>query len=81
MSERTRSQTIQPEHGIDVTINGTSRIVANGTTIGDFLAGTGYRVTMIIVELNGEIVPRDAYAGIVIRSGDRIEMVHAIGGG
>ncbi len=81
MTEQAGDETRRKDAGIDVTINGTSRTVPEGSTIGDFLAGRGYRVTMIIVELNGEIVPRETCADIVMRSGDRIEMVHAVGGG
>jgi sulfur carrier protein len=33
------------------------------------------------VELNGEIVPRSAHLAWVVRDGDVIEVVHAIGGG
>lgn len=64
-----------------VTINGQERQVPAGSTVGDFLASRGYRVTMVIVELNGEIVPRDTCEGTVFSAGDRIEMVHAVGGG
>lgn len=81
MNDVTPNETAQPDGSIDVTINGRGERIARGSTIGAFLAGKGYRVTMIIVELNGEIVPRDDYADIVMRPGDRIEMVHAVGGG
>ncbi|HET7570789.1 MAG TPA: sulfur carrier protein ThiS [Gammaproteobacteria bacterium] len=39
---------------------------------------TGRRIAM---EVNGEIVPRSSYAEHTFRPGDRVEIVHAIGGG
>jgi sulfur carrier protein len=35
----------------------------------------------LAVELNGAIVPRSAWAATRLRDGDRVEIVHAIGGG
>ncbi len=64
-----------------VTINGSERSVPEGWTIGDFLADRGYRPTMVIVERNGEIIPRDSCADTPIAAGDQQEIVHAVGGG
>ena len=35
----------------------------------------------IALEVNGEIVPRSFYAEHRLRDGDKVEIVHAIGGG
>ena len=39
---------------------------------------TGKRIAL---EVNGEIVPRSTYEGHNLREGDKVEIVHAIGGG
>jgi sulfur carrier protein len=36
---------------------------------------------MAIVERNGEIVPRGNYGDTQLLAGDRLEVVHAVGGG
>ena len=36
---------------------------------------------MAIVERNGIIVPRAEYATTELQAGDRLEVVHAVGGG
>jgi sulfur carrier protein len=36
---------------------------------------------MIVVELNRDILERDAYADMPVREGDQIELVHFVGGG
>ena len=49
-------------------------------TVHDFLAGMRTADVMAIVERNGEIVPRGEYAITPLRSGDHLEVVHAVGG-
>ena len=36
---------------------------------------------MAIVERNCEIVPREKYGDTLLQAGDRLEVVHAVGGG
>jgi sulfur carrier protein len=35
----------------------------------------------IVVERNGDILRRDAYPGVQVEEGDRLELVHFVGGG
>ncbi|HEU5398633.1 MAG TPA: sulfur carrier protein ThiS [Gammaproteobacteria bacterium] len=35
----------------------------------------------IALEVNGEILPRSSYAEHLLHDGDKVEIVHAIGGG
>lgn len=52
--------------------------------IGDvaaLVASLGLDVRKVAVERNLEIVPRSAYAATPVAEGDRIEIVHFIGGG
>ncbi len=44
----------------------------------DELELTGKRIA---VELNGDIAPRSQHIAITLQANDRIEIVHAIGGG
>ncbi len=81
MSRYQQEDVVDHREDVVVTINGQDRHVPAGSTVGDFLASRGYRVTMVIVELNGAIVPRETCTETVLSAGDRIEMVHAVGGG
>jgi thiamine biosynthesis protein ThiS len=69
--------------GVDIEIvaNGKNISVPEGSTIHDFLASKRMTDAMAIVERNGEIVPRAAYGDTGLQSGDRLEVVHAVGGG
>ncbi len=47
----------------------------------DLLARIGLDTRKVAVERNLEIVPRSAYAATALAAGDRLEIVHFIGGG
>lgn len=61
-------------------VNGATHEVPAGQTVSELLAGLDIR-GRIAVEVNGELVPRSAHARHRLADGDRIEVVHAIGGG
>jgi sulfur carrier protein len=55
--------------------------VAEAITLQTFLQLELLAGRRIAVEHNGEIVPKSAYAETQLQDGDRLEIVHAIGGG
>lgn len=66
---------------MQITVNGEQREVVNGITAAQLvedMAITGKRIAM---EVNLEIVPRSSYAEYSFKSGDKVEIVHAVGGG
>ncbi len=67
--------------GMDITLNGDRIEVAHDTTIGSLLAAQGLAERRVAVEVNGEIVPRSRHAEHALQQGDRVEIVHALGGG
>ncbi len=64
-----------------IQLNGEPATAPEGATVAVLLEQLRLAGKRLAVERNGEIVPRSAYAGTVIDEGDRIEIVHAIGGG
>jgi thiamine biosynthesis protein ThiS len=66
---------------VEIVVNGKSVSVVAGATVHDFLAGKRMTDAMAIVERNGTIVPRGEYGDTPLRAGDRLEVVHAVGGG
>jgi sulfur carrier protein len=66
---------------IDVTINGKPVTLDAATTIQQFLASKGYHERLVVVELNEAILPRSAFASTTLNVGDRLEIVHFVGGG
>ena len=66
---------------VEIIVNGKAASVPAQATIHDFLAGKRMTDAMAIVERNGEIVPRARYGETALETGDRLEVVHAVGGG
>jgi len=62
-------------------INGRTTDVPEGSSVSDLLEQLGLGGKRIAVELNGEILPRSRHAEQRVADGDRLEIVHAIGGG
>lgn len=50
-------------------------------TVADLLSRAEWAGRLVIVELNGEIVGRDVYGDTTLSEGDRVELVHFVGGG
>jgi sulfur carrier protein len=64
-----------------ITLNGDARDCAPGTSVSSLLDDAGYAGKRVAVEVNLEIVPHSAHATHLLAEGDRVEIVHAIGGG
>ncbi|QDE38247.1 sulfur carrier protein ThiS [Luteibacter pinisoli] len=64
-----------------ITLNGEARDCAPGSSISSLLEAAGYAGKRVAVEVNLDIVPRSAHATHLLAEGDKVEIVHAIGGG
>jgi len=66
---------------MDIILNGTARQIPERTSAAALLLSLGLADKRLALEINREIVPRSRFDEHVIRPGDRVEIVHAIGGG
>jgi len=64
-----------------LTINGEARDFDGADTLGAFLAARGLSAKMVVVELNGTIVPRTEYDAAPLAEGDVLEIVQMMAGG
>jgi thiazole synthase len=64
-----------------VVINGENREISSSLSVAALLRDLGLDARKIALEHNLEIVPRSAYDQTVVADGDRLEIVHFIGGG
>ena len=64
-----------------LTLNGEERSFSGVRDLAGLVASLGLDARKVAVERNLEIVPRSAYGVTALREGDRIEIVHFIGGG
>lgn len=66
---------------IHVLLNGEPRHLPPASTISALLDAEGLAQRRVAVEVNGEIVPRGRHAEHALSDGDKVEIVHALGGG
>ena len=64
-----------------LTVNGEEKLLLSGITIAGLLEDIGVDQVKVAVERNFEIVPRSKYLTTVLNDGDKLEIVHFIGGG
>jgi thiazole synthase len=62
-------------------INGDGREVTENSTVANVVAELGFADKKIAVELNEEILPFQNFATQILNANDKLEIVHAIGGG
>jgi sulfur carrier protein len=66
---------------IELTINGEPKSLPAPLTLAQLIASLDLTGKRIAIEKNGEIVPRSRHAETSLASGDRLEIVVAVGGG
>ncbi|CAI8357319.1 MAG: thiamine biosynthesis protein ThiS [Rhizobiales bacterium TMED143] len=64
-----------------ITVNGEDQLLDGPISVSGLLVQLGISGGKVAIERNLEIVPKSAYENIVLADGDRIEIVHFIGGG
>lgn len=66
---------------ISLSVNGEPRQFPDPLTVADLLAALSLAGKRVAVERNGEIVPKSQHPATPLSSGDRLEIVVAVGGG
>jgi thiamine biosynthesis protein ThiS len=64
-----------------LTINGEERDFAWPLTLAALIEQLGMKQDRVAVELNREIAPRERWSETPLSEGDRLEIVHFVGGG
>ena len=68
-------------HSVSIVLNGESRVVRTGLTVADLLRDLELHAGLVVVEFNREILAREVLHATPVEDGDRIELVHFVGGG
>jgi sulfur carrier protein len=66
---------------MQIFVNGKPADMPDACTARDLIQRLELSGKRIALEVNGEIVPRSTYSEYRFKHGDKIEVVHAIGGG
>lgn len=64
-----------------IVLNGIEHDCLADITVEQLLAQYGFSGRKVAVEINREILPKSQHANHLLQAGDRVEVVHAIGGG
>lgn len=66
---------------IEIVVNGTAQRLDAPLSIEQLLEKMQFSGKRVAVERNGEIVPRSRHASVELATGDKLEIVVAVGGG
>lgn len=66
---------------VEIQVNGDRRRCAAGQTLVQVLESLGYRPQLVVVEFNGEILPRQHWSAQAVVESDVLEIVTIVGGG
>ncbi|HZA54639.1 MAG TPA: sulfur carrier protein ThiS [Candidatus Udaeobacter sp.] len=64
-----------------VRINGEEKEIVDGLSVARLLEELQVRPGRVVVELNRDIISRDAHGSTMLNEGDALEIVHFVGGG
>jgi len=62
-------------------INGELREFGSLSMLSDLISQLGMKPDRVAVELNRELIPRDRWPATQLSDGDKLEIVHFVGGG
>ena len=66
---------------IKIKVNGKTKIVLNNSKLSDLIKKLNIPIKKVAIELNQEIIDKKKSSNIKLKKGDKIEIVHFIGGG
>ncbi len=66
---------------MEVILNGQSCVVPESSSVRDVMRAQGNDVAYVAVAVNDHVIPRSQHGEVHLQPGDRIEIVHAVGGG
>ncbi len=66
---------------MQILLNGQTIDVQAPVSLADLLEQQGYALRRVAVEVNRSIVPKSQHGLHILSEGDKVEIVHALGGG
>ena len=69
------------EDGMLIEVNGKEQKVSQGTTLLDIVQAMGVDNKRVVVEHNLQSADKEKLADTVVCEGDKIEVIHFVGGG
>ncbi len=64
-----------------IVVNGENHILEESLTIRELIGKFGINTETVVVELNKQIVAKENFGSTKLNDGDKVEIVHFVGGG
>lgn len=80
MSLRVVTRALARLEAVTIIINGEPKQL-EVSTLGSLIAALGMKADRVAIELNHSIVPRTQWESTSLQDGDKLEIVHFVGGG
>ena len=64
-----------------IQLNGAPYEINTSTNLNELLNKLKIKKSKVAIEVNGEIVEKNKYFNLILNKGDKVEIVHFIGGG
>ena len=64
-----------------IQLNGSPYVINNETNLNQLLNKIRVQKNKVAIEVNGAIVEKNKYPKVILNKGDKVEIVHFIGGG
>lgn len=81
MDSRPGAPAADADRGTRLVVNGDPLDWFEGMTVRDVLKAKNYIFKLLIITVNGTLVPRGSYDGAVVPAGADVKVVHLISGG
>ena len=66
---------------INLMVNGKPREAEENTSLETYLIAFNVNLKFVAVGYNGQVLKKDTYSSITLKSGDTLEIVRPVGGG
>ena len=64
-----------------IKVNGSGQDYVKGETISELLVRMRYKFPLVVVKVNGKVVPKDDYPTSKVPDRSKVEVIHLISGG
>ena len=64
-----------------IKINGKENTIQGMNSLIDLIKNRGFQDSSIVIEHNLKVIPREKWTEVMLRDGDRLEIVSFVGGG
>ncbi|MFN4215832.1 MAG: sulfur carrier protein ThiS [Brevinematales bacterium] len=64
-----------------IVVNGEERNLSSPLSLKTYLESLGISLQRVVVEYNGEVLSKERWGETFLKEGDKLEIVHFVGGG